>query len=63
MLSGRIKNMSLSGEDYHYYVYGEGNRTKIRVEIDKQLSVEDFKYWREKIIDFLNNLEYKEKDA
>lgn len=52
--------MALSGEGYHYYVYGDGNRTKIRVEIDKTLSAEDFKYWRERIIDFLNNLEFGE---
>lgn len=54
--------MSLSGENYHYYVYGDGKRTKIRVEIAKELSIEDFKCWRERIIEFLNELEHKKEE-
>lgn len=52
--------MSLSGENYHYFSSGEGDRIKVLVEIAKELSVEDFKFWRERIIDFLNNIEHKQ---
>jgi len=52
--------MSLSGENYHYFVYGDGKRTKVRLEIDKELSVDDFKYWRERIIEYLVHLELEE---
>jgi len=52
--------MSVSGENYHYYVYGDGSRTKVRVEIDKNMSLDDFQYWRERIIEFLVHLELEE---
>jgi len=54
--------MSLSGENYHYYIVGDGERTKVRVEIAKEISVEALKFWREKIIEFFNHIEEKGKD-
>jgi len=52
--------VSLSGENYHCYVYQDGSRTKVRVEIDKEMSLDDFQYWRERIIEFLVHLELEE---
>lgn len=55
----RVNDLAVSGEDYYYFCYADGNRVKVRVEIDKTLSPEDFKFWREKIIEFLNNVSLK----
>lgn len=44
---------ALSGENYYYLIHGEGERTIIRVEIDKDLSSEDLLFWKERIISFL----------